>query len=253
MKGSEELADNMDQRTSNDRGTTARPILLVDDDVELCGLMREFFRERGLSLETVHDARRGLSRALSGDHDMVLLDVMLPGLDGFEMLRQVRKRSNIPIIFLTARTARDDRITGLEAGADDYLPKPFEPDELVARIRAVLRRVNWNVNAPREAEILEVNGVRLASGTRQVWRDDEPVEVTSIEFDILELIVRSAGRIISRDELTASIYQRPASPFDRSLDVHVSHLRKKLGRLGSLIRTVRGVGYLFSAELADEN
>jgi two-component system response regulator CpxR len=241
----------MEQRAPADRAVAVTSILLVDDDVELCGLMREFFAEHGLHLETVNDARRGLSRALSGSHDLVLLDVMLPGLDGFELLRQVRKRSIVPIIFLTARTARDDRITGLEAGADDYLPKPFEPDELVARIRAVLRRVNRTVNPSRESEVLDVNGVRLAPGTRQVWRHGEPVEVTSIEFDILELIVRSAGRIISRDELTASIYQRPASPFDRSLDVHVSHLRKKLGRLGGLIRTVRGVGYMFAAELGD--
>jgi two-component system response regulator CpxR len=175
---------------------------------------------------------------------------MLPGLDGFELLRQVRKRCVIPVIMLTARTGREDRITGLEAGADDYLPKPFDPEELLARIRAVLRRVARPVVSTRESEILEVNGVRLAPGTRRVWCDEVPVDVTSIEFDILELIVRSAGRIISREEMTATIYQRPASPFDRSLDVHVSHLRKKLGPLGRLIRTVRGVGYLFSSELA---
>ena len=223
-------------------------ILLIDDDVELGQLMREYFEQRGMSLEVANDSRRGLNRGLRDEHDLILLDVMLPGIDGFEVLRQLRRRTRIPIIMLTARTARDDRISGLEAGADDYLPKPFEPDELIARIRAVLRRSGRTRPSGLGSEVLDVNGVRVESGTRRVWVNENPVEVTSIEFDILEFIVRSAGRIVSRDELTSAIYQRPATPFDRSLDVHVSHLRKKLGVLGGLIRTVRGVGYLFSAE-----
>jgi len=225
-------------------------ILLIDDDVELCGLMREFFAERNIEMEAVHDSRRGLSRALSDVHDLILLDVMLPGLDGFELLRQVRRRTVVPIIMLTARTSRDDRIAGLESGADDYLPKPFDPDELVARVRAVLRRFNRVLNGSNESEDLEVNGIRVTPGARRVWSENIPIEVTSIEFDILELLVRSAGRIISRDELTTALYQRPATPFDRSLDVHVSHLRKKLGAHGGLIRTVRGIGYLFSSDPA---
>ena len=223
-------------------------ILLIDDDVELGQLMSEYFEQKGMSLEVVNDSRRGLNRGLRDEHDLILLDVMLPGIDGFEVLRQLRRRTRIPIIMLTARTARDDRISGLEAGADDYLPKPFEPDELIARIRAVLRRSGRTRPSGLGSEVLDVNGVRVESGTRRVWVNENPVEVTSIEFDILEFIVRSAGRIVSRDELTSAIYQRPATPFDRSLDVHVSHLRKKLGVLGGLIRTVRGVGYLFSAE-----
>jgi two-component system response regulator CpxR len=222
-------------------------VLLIDDDMELCDLMREFFAARGIGVEAVHDGRLGLARALGGQHDLVLLDVMLPGLDGFELLRQVRRRSLVPIIMLTARTARADRVAGLDSGADDYLPKPFEPEELIARIRAVLRRAGRA--ATGGAEVLEVNGVKLVPGTREVWCGDNSVEITTTEFDILELLVRSAGRIISRNELSAAIYRRPASAQDRSLDVHVSHLRRKLGAMGELIRTIRGVGYLFRAEV----
>jgi two-component system, OmpR family, response regulator CpxR len=222
-------------------------VLLIEDDVELCDLMREFFMARGIAVEAIHDGRLGLARALGGVHDLILLDVMLPGLDGFELLRQVRRRSLVPIILLTARTARADRVAGLDLGADDYLPKPFEPEELIARIRAVLRRSG---RAARSGpEILEVNGIKMVPGTREVWCAGSPLEVTTTEFDILELIVRSAGRIISRNELSSAIYRRPASPQDRSLDVHVSHLRRKLGPLGGLIRTIRGVGYLFCAEV----
>jgi DNA-binding response OmpR family regulator len=224
-------------------------VLLIDDDVELCELMREFLSARGMSVEAIHDGRLGLARALGGEHDLLLLDVMLPGLEGFELLRQVRRRSLVPIIMLTARTARTDRVAGLDLGADDYLPKPFEPDELIARIRAVLRRSCRSSHVHNGQDVLEVNGVKLVPGTREVWCGGNPVEVTTTEFDILELIVRSAGRIISRNELSSAIYRRPASAQDRSLDVHVSHLRRKLGGLGGLIRTIRGVGYLFCAEV----
>jgi two-component system response regulator CpxR len=226
-------------------------VLLIDDDIELCELILEFFAARGIRLVTIHDGRRGLAEAFDRTYDLILLDVMLPGLDGFELLRQVRRRSHVPIIMLTARTANTDRIAGLDAGADDYLPKPFDPDELIARIRAVLRR-SGRFTSPG-LESLEVNGVRLSPSTREVWSDGREVDLTTIEFDILDLIVRSAGRVVSRDELTAAIHQRPASPLDRSLDVHVSHLRKKLGRRGSVIRTVRGVGYLFRAELLERS
>ncbi len=222
-------------------------VLLVDDDQELGELMCEFFATRGIAVEVIHDGRRGLARALSDEHDLILLDVMLPGLEGFEVLRQVRRRSTIPIIMLTARTAREDRVAGLDSGADDYLPKPFEPEELVARMRAVLRRSGRGVTPV--SEVLEVNGVRLVPGTREVHCEGQPVEITTTEFDILEILVRSAGRIVSRNEMSSAIYRRPASAQDRSLDVHVSHLRKKLGELGPLIRTIRGIGYLFCAEV----
>jgi two-component system response regulator CpxR len=232
-------------------GESDLSVLMIDDDIELCELIQEFFAAKSIRLLAIHDGRRGLAEAFDGKYDLILLDVMLPGLDGFELLRQFRRRSDVPIIMLTARTAKVDRVMGLEAGADDYLPKPFDPDELVARIRAVLRRSGRYPAAG--LEVLEVNGVGLSAATRQVWADGKPVDLTTIEFDILDLIIRSAGRVVSRHELAAAIHQRPASPLDRSLDVHVSHLRKKLGRRGTIIRTVRGVGYLFRAELRDLN
>ena len=225
--------------------TPVASILLIDDDIELCELMREFFEQHGMDLEAVHDGRRGLAQALHGEQDLILLDVMMPGLDGIELLRQVRRRSPIPVIVLTARTAEADRILGLDAGADDYLPKPFGPDELLARVRAVLRRVDssWRVRA----EVLELGPIRLTTNTRLAWCDERALGLTSIEFDILELLVRSAGRAVSRDELMTILHQRRINPFDRSLDVHISHIRKKLGRRGALIRTIRGVGYFFGA------
>ncbi len=228
------------------RAEAGPSLLLIDDDVELCGLMQEYFDGQGIELDTALDGQRGLGRALDGRYDLILLDVMLPALEGFEVLRQIRRRSVVPIIMLTARASRDDRIAGLDAGADDYLPKPFDPEELIARIRAVLRRSNRAgalVN-----EIVEAGPLKLTPASHESWIDDARLELTTIEFEILLILARSAGRIISRGELTAAIHQRPASPLERSLDVHVSHLRRKLGELGALIRTIRGVGYLFQPQ-----
>jgi two-component system response regulator CpxR len=225
-------------------------ILLIEDDVELSALMHDYFAEQGIRIAAVHEGRVGLARALDGAFDLIILDVMLPGLDGFEVLRQIRKRSATPVIMLTARISGADRVHGLNSGADDYLPKPFAPEELLARIRAVLRRTGKPWEAPQE---ISAAGVKLDPQSRQAWREGEALELTSLEFDILEVLVRSAGRIVSRDELTGAIHQRPSTPYERSLDVHISHLRKKLegggqavaGR-GELIRTVRGAGYQFA-------
>jgi two-component system, OmpR family, response regulator CpxR len=222
-------------------------ILLVDDDVALCGLIMEFFAEKGFSVESVHDGRCGLAKAIEGDFALILLDVMMPVLDGFEVLQQIRRRSMIPVIMLTARTEERDRIAGLDAGADDYLPKPFGPEELLARIRAVMRRAG-HATAPKGA-MTEVAALRVNSGTRQVWNYGLPVELTSTEFEILDLLARSATRVISRDQLSAVLHQKPLSPYDRSLDVHISHLRKKIEGGGVVIKTVRGVGYVLSAEI----
>ncbi len=223
---------------------TSRSILLIEDDTDLCCLMRDYFAEQGFQIETAHDGRRGLARSIDGAFDLIILDVMLPVLDGFEVLRQLRKRSETPVIMLTARTAEADRVAGLNSGADDYLPKPFGPEELLARIRAVLRRAGKSEAAP---QTIEAGAVRMNPQSRQVWRRDEAVELTTLEFDILEILVRAAGRTVSRDELTGALHQRPSTPYERSLDVHVSHLRKKLEWGGeTLIRTIRGVGYQFA-------
>ena len=235
-------------------GSSTEPchkLLLVDDDAELCGLMVDFFSQHGFRVESAYDGRRGLARALGGGFDLILLDVMLPGLDGFEVLHQLRRQSSVPVIMLTARTEQADRINGLNAGADDYLPKPFGPEELLARIRAVLRRA---FQSGLEAKALQAGSLRLDSATRQVWREGMQLELTSVEFEILSLLMRSAGRSVSRDEIAGILYHRQAMPYERAIDVHVSHLRKKLERQGhSMIRTVRGVGYLFCAEPARES
>jgi two-component system response regulator CpxR len=222
-----------------------RSILLIEDDTDLCSLMRDYFAQHEFRLDAVHDGISGLARALDGGYELIILDVMLPALDGFEVLRQLRKRSATPVIMLTARTARPDRVTGLNAGADDYLPKPFDPEELLARIRAVLRRSNAAGVGP---QIVEAGEIRLNPQTREAWYASEPLDLTMLEFDILDVLVRSAGRVVSRDELTAALYQRKSTPYERSLDVHISHLRKKLERQDrNPIQTIRGVGYQFSA------
>jgi len=178
----------------------------------------------------------------------VVLDVMLPGLDGFEVLRRLRSQSRVPVLMLTARGEEVDRIVGLEIGADDYLPKPFNPRELVARIRAILRRGEAEPGPAR----IRVRDIELDPGARTVRRNGVPVELTTIEFDILEQLIRAAGRVLSRDQLMDALYERPATPFDRSIDMHISHLRRKLqtpgGPGGPLIKTVRGVGYVFCRE-----
>jgi two-component system response regulator CpxR len=222
-------------------------LLLVDDDAELCALMKEYFGAKCFAIECVHNGRDGLARALEERHDLVILDCMLPVLDGFEVLRQLRKRSAIPVIMLTARTQERDRIQGLDSGADDYLPKPFSPDELLARIHAVLRRYQGAM--PISKKILQVGTIELDTAAGTVRRNGEPVALTSMEFQILELLMRSAGRVVSRDEISAALYQRESTPYERSLDVHVSHLRKKIEQDGPhLIRAVRGSGYVFSLE-----
>ncbi|HEU0138997.1 MAG TPA: response regulator transcription factor [Bryobacteraceae bacterium] len=221
-------------------------ILLIDDDVELASLMDEFFTGHGYALKAVYDGPSGLQEALSGAYDLVLLDVMMPGYDGFEVLRRLREQSRLPVIMLTARTESQSRILGLEAGADDYLPKPFEPLELLARIHAVLRRTR--PGEPARAIVLDISGVRLDPNARRVSHLGEDVEMTTVEYDILETLMRSAGRPVSRDELMQRLYQREATPFDRSIDVHISHLRRKFGSRSGLIRTVRGSGYQFVIE-----
>ncbi len=217
-------------------------VLLIDDDVELCGLLGEFLAREGFRAVFEHDGVRGLDRALKSAPDAVILDVMLPSLDGFEVLRRLRQQSRVPVLMLTARGEDVDRIVGLEMGADDYLPKPFNPRELAARLRAILRRTQ----SPAEAAVrLEINGVLLDPGAREVIADGARVELTTLEFDILEILMRTAGRAVSRDELMERIYKRQASPFERSIDMHVSHLRRKLETTRRLIKTVRGVGYQF--------
>jgi DNA-binding response OmpR family regulator len=221
-------------------------ILVIDDDVELCHLVSEYLEPEGFQVECRHDGVRGLERVLHGEHLLVVLDVMLPGLNGFEVLRRIRDKSRVPVLLLTARGEDVDRIVGLEIGADDYLPKPFNPRELVARIRAVLRRTQGEAGP---GEVLHVGDVELDPGTRVVLKGGKVVELTSVEFNLLHALLREAGRVVPRERLVDVVLSRKFSPFDRSIDMHVSKIRKKLGDsdgAGDHIKTVRGVGYIFT-------
>jgi two-component system response regulator CpxR len=218
--------------------------LLVDDDAELCALLSQFLTREGFTVTYENEGRSGLEKAMQPDVALVVLDVMLPGLDGFAILRRLRENSKVPVIMLTARGEDVDRIIGLELGADDYLPKPFNPRELAARIRAILRRYEARPPAPGSTR-LEVNGVALDPGSREVVAQGRRIDLTTFEFDILELLMRNAGRVLSRDALMENFYNRKATAYDRSIDMHISHLRKKLESGDTLIKTIRGVGYQF--------
>lgn len=218
-------------------------VLLIDDDAGLCSLLRELLVREAFTVETAHDGGRGLEKALSGAHDIVVLDVNLPVLDGFGVLRKLREKSRVPVLMLTARGDEVDRVVGLEMGADDYLPKPFSPRELTARLRAILRRAE---PAAAAGARLEVNGVALDPAAREVYCEGRAIELTTIEFDILRTLMEAAGRVLSRDAIMEALYQRKATPFDRAIDVHVSHLRRKLPGGAERIRTIRGVGYQFT-------
>lgn len=226
-------------------------ILVIDDDVELCGLVGEYLESEGFLVEAVYDGERGLERARQDNYVLIVLDVMLPGMNGFEVLRHIRASSGIPVLLLTARGEEVDRIVGLEIGADDYLPKPFNPRELVARIRAVLRRTREGKSGASEGipEILRVGDIELDPATRMVRRGGKPVDLTSVEFGLLEALLREAGRVVTRERLAATVLSRKFSPFDRSIDMHVSKVRKKIGDAEGEpehIKTVRGVGYIFA-------
>jgi two-component system response regulator CpxR len=224
-------------------------LLIIDDDVELCALVREFLGPEGFELDTVHDPEQGLARLKSGIHALLILDVMLPGINGFDVLRKIRANgSHIPVLLLTARGDEVDRIVGLELGADDYLAKPFHPRELVARIRAILRRTHEKEEKPeRQMGHLQVGDVELDRGTRSVRRGKRTLNLTSLEFDILRFLLENAGRVVSRDQLAEAVMGKTLSPFDRSIDMHISKIRRKLGEHPGkqLIKTVRNAGYLF--------
>ncbi|MGC1294595.1 MAG: response regulator transcription factor [Alloacidobacterium sp.] len=219
-------------------------VLIVDDDVELCGLLIERLSSEGFAMEAVHDGQHGLERALSREHSLVILDLMLPLVGGLDVLRRLRTQSSVPVLILTARGEDIERILGLEIGADDYLPKPFNPRELIARIRAILRRSNRSTAA---ATALSVGDIRLDPAAREAWIHEAPLDLTSVEFTLLETLMLDAGRVVTRDQLTETVLGRRLGPFDRVIDVHVSNVRKKLGRLQSCerIKAVRGSGYLF--------
>jgi two-component system OmpR family response regulator len=214
-------------------------ILLADDDVELSAMLKEYLEREGFAVTTVHDGDAAARLALGSGFQLVVLDVMMPKLDGIEALRRIRNGSRVPVIMLTARGDDIDRIVGLELGADDYVPKPCTPRELVARIRAILRRLQ----PPAGAGPLEADGLRLWPEKRRVELNGGELELTSIEFNVLEVLMRNAGRVVSKKEISEQALGRPLARFDRSIDVHLSSIRQKLGDAAKLIHTVRGLGY----------
>lgn len=228
-------------------------ILMIDDDTELCQLVAEYLALDGFAFEAVHDGKTGLARAASAAADLILLDVMLPQLDGLSVLKALRAGAYCPVLMLTARGDDIDRILGLELGADDYLAKPFNPRELVARIKAILRRVELAQQEPSHAiTLLKINEVELNTQNRQVSCCGQLVTLTATEFQLLELLMRRAGEVLSKEELSKSVLGRRLQMYDRSLDMHISNIRKKLAQFSQVekIQTLRGSGYLFLNETA---
>jgi two-component system, OmpR family, response regulator CpxR len=224
----------------------ATRILIIDDDIELCGLLRELLVAEGYEVESVHSGGGAAARAAGGTYALVVLDVMLPEVNGFDILRDLRRSSDVPVILLTARGDDVDRIVGLELGADDYLPKPFNPRELLARIHAVRRRFQRQLG-DADSRVLEVGDLVLDPGARTVRKDGQAVSLTTVEFDVLRALVASAGQVVTREALSEQVLERKFDPFDRSIDMHISKLRRKLDDdRAERIKTIRGAGYIYA-------
>jgi len=220
-------------------------VLIIDDDAALSAMLTEFLSSEGFEVEAVQQGRAGVTAALSGRYAAVLLDIMLPGMSGTEVLRQIRQQSQAPVIMLTAKGDDIDRVVGLEMGADDYISKPFNPRELLARIKAVLRRTTANQSAPAR-ETVSFGDLALTPATRQVTWRGEGMDLTVTEFNLLELLLRSAGELVTKDTLTEKALGRRRTSYDRSVDVHIGNLRRKLTAATSgkvEIHTVRSLGY----------
>ena len=232
-------------------GSLVKCILIIDDDTELCALVARFLRSEGFEVDRAADGSDGIERAVSGSYALVMLDVMMPDLSGFDVLRRIRARVRTPVLMLTARGDTRDRVLGLELGADDYLPKPYDPSELAARIRAILRRSESPAGSTA-SNPLTVDDIELTASTRAVTRDGQPVELTTVEFDLLEALMNAAGTVVRREDLVRTVLGREFSAYDRSIDTHVCNLRRKIGRLRDgtdRIKGVRGTGYLYAKSL----
>jgi len=228
-------------------------ILLVDDDQELCNLLARYLKKEGIDADMVHTGTEGLERAAQGDHDAVVLDIMLPGMSGLDVLSELRKTSQIPVIMLTAKGDEMDRIVGLEIGADDYLPKPCNPRELLARLRAIHRRTQQPADevANDQDEIVEIDDLVIDHTQHHVLKDEVVLELTVTEYNILNVLVKYQGKVVEKNKLAEEAMSRSLTLFDRSLDMHLSNLRKKVGPHAdgqARIKTIRGVGYMYIRE-----
>lgn len=221
------------------RNVSAR-LLVVDDDAELCEMLKQLFNNAGYLVDFELEGNSVAARSELDLYQLLILDVMLPGVGGFELLRTIRKRSQIPVLMVTARTEPANRVLGLEAGADDYLLKPFFPDELLARVRAILRRTGPSAATD---DPIEIDELRLIPDARDVEFRGKRLGLTAMEFEIMEQLMRACGRVVSRDSLSLQLYNRLPSPFDRSIDTHISRIRRKLNEGRDRIMSVRGTGY----------
>jgi DNA-binding response OmpR family regulator len=239
------------KKISSVPGHSARRLLLIDDDTELCELLVEYLQPEGFRVDVLHSGSQAVEKALAEEYSLIILDVMLPGLRGFEVLKKIRANSHVPVIMLTARGEDVDRILGLEIGADDYIPKPFNPRELAARIQAVLRRTSSppvDSSAPPE-QTLQLGDLELRPASRLALRQGRELDLTTVEFDLLTLFLSAPGVVVERERLAREILGRDFNPFDRSIDVHVSNLRRKLARHPDgteRIKAIRSVGYLYA-------
>jgi len=261
VKGSTTTRNNSSPPARAGKGkiSPVNRLLIVDDDHALVKLLKRLLEGEGFQVDAAYDHASGLSGALAGGHELIVLDVMLPGGSGFELLKELRRQSQVPVLLLTARGEAVDRIVGLEIGADDYLSKPFDPRELVARIRAIFRRTREPAAGEARAdhdEVLSVGDIRMSLGSRTVTCAGKPADVTSVEFNVLELLLRNAGKIVTREQIAEAALGRSLNFLDRSVDVHVSRLRRKLNAcLGTdeLIKPIRGTGYFLAAETAEKS
>jgi two-component system response regulator CpxR len=236
----------------SEKAPTGRPrILIIDDDAELCDLVKRYLESEGFAVSVAHSGKQGIRAGLSGEYDLIVLDVMLPDIKGFEVLAEMRQRKRTPVLMLTAKGDEIDRVLGLEIGADDYLPKPFNPRELLARITAILRRSRWRSedNGKPNVRSIRSGDIELDLAGHSVAKSGKAVHLTSAEFDLLCIFLESPGKVLSRENLAERVLGREFAPFDRSIDLHVSNLRRKLGPNADgteRIRSVRGIGYLYA-------
>jgi DNA-binding response OmpR family regulator len=221
-------------------------VLLIDDDIELTSLLSEYLIEEGFEAHAVHDGRTGIEELMSRQYDIAVVDIMMPRMNGIEVLQRIRKVSDVPLLMLTARGDNIDRITGLNLGADDYVSKPCMPDELVARLRAILRRSWRNSHGEAASNNLRSGALVLHPGSRTAEWQHRPLDLTGAEFSILEVLVRNVGQLVSKRDMSKRAFSQPLAAYDRRIDVHISSIRQKLGAREdgqSWIRTVRGQGY----------
>ncbi|MBB1348925.1 MULTISPECIES: response regulator [unclassified Pseudoalteromonas] len=223
-------------------------LLMIDDDTGLCELLSEYLTAQGFEIQSVHDGEQGLKLAQANDYALILLDVMLPTLDGFEVLKQLRQTKLTPVIMLTAKGEDFDRIFGLELGADDYIPKPFNHRELLARVKAITRRIEHinSLNVATTSKLL-VNGITVNLAAREASIESSTLTLTGTEYEILTLLCKNAGEVVSKEQISEEVLGRRLASFDRSIDMHVSNIRKKIAEHipGERIKTMRGTGYVF--------